>query len=68
MQSFEWLKTKEGKAKENFKNKSRNFPFISELSDEKRMYDICLLVNAGMSLEWPVHSVNLAAAKLHYLG
>ena len=48
MPSFEWLKFKKGKPQE---------------IPQKRMHDICMLLDASMILEWAFHSVNLTAAK-----
>ena len=62
MPSFECLKFKDGKPKETSKD-SRNFPIISDLFHKQRMHDICLKLNARMILEWPVSSINLAAAE-----
>ena len=63
MPSFEWLKIKEGETKGN-PQKFQEFPNHFWLISYKRMNDICKLVNARYILEWPVLSVNLAAAKL----
>ena len=63
MPSFEWLKIKEGETKGN-PHKFQEFPNHFWLISYKRMHDICMLVNARNILEWPVLSVNLAAAKL----
>ena len=67
MPSFEWLKIKEGETKGNPK-KFQEFPNHFWLISLKRMHDICMLVNASNILEWPVLSVNLAAAKLQKRG
>ena len=63
MPTFEWLKIKEREPKE-IQRKSRSSSIISGLFHEKRMHDICMLLNARNILEWPVLSVNLAAAIL----
>ena len=52
MPSFEWLKFKGGETKGN-PQQLQEFP-----------NHLCLLVNARNILEWPLLSVNLAAAKL----
>ena len=63
MPSFEWLKIKKGETKE-IPKKSRNSPIISGLFHKKECMISACLLNARNILEWPVLSVNLAAAKL----
>ena len=64
MSSFEWLKIKEGETKGNpFKIPGIPQSFLAYFI-KKIKHDICMLVNARNILEWPVLSVNLAAAKL----
>ena len=60
MPSFKWLKIIEGKLTGNPQN-SRNSPNISYLFYEKRVNDICMLLDAMMIIERAVHSVNLMA-------
>ena len=61
MPSFEWLKIKEGKTSGNPK-KFQEFPNPFCLVSQKRMHDICMLIDARMILEWAFYSVNLTAA------
>ena len=51
MPSFEWLKIKEGKTSGNSK-KIQEFPNPFCLVSQKRMHDICMLLDARMILEW----------------
>ena len=62
MPSFEWLKFKEGKTS-GIPQKFQEFPNPFCLVSQKRMHDICMLLDARMILEWAFHSVNLAPAK-----
>ena len=62
MPSFEWLKIKEGKTS-GIPQKLQEFPNPFCFGSQKRMHDICMLLDARMILEWAFHSVNLAAAK-----
>ena len=62
MPSFEWLKFKEGKTS-GIPQKFQEFPNPFCLVSQKRMHDICMLLDARMILELAFHSVNLAAAK-----
>ena len=49
MPSFEWLKIKEGKI-------FQEFPYPFCLVSQKRMHDICMLLDARMILEWAFSS------------
>ena len=62
MPSFEWLKFQEGKTS-GIPQKFQEFPSPFCLVSQKRMHDICMLLDARMILEWAFHSVNLTAAK-----
>ena len=59
MQSFGWLKIKEGKTSGNPKINSKPFLFFFH----KKKHDICMLLGARMILEWAFYSVNLTATK-----
>ena len=67
MPSFEWLIIKEGETKGNPKQ-FQEFPNPFCLISQKRMHDICMLLDARMILEWAFYSVNWMAAKLPKLG
>ena len=56
MPSFEWLKFKEGKTS-GIPQKFQEFPNPFCLVSQKRMHDICMLLDARMILEWAFHSV-----------
>ena len=55
MPSFEWLKFKEGKTS-GIPQKFQEFPNPFCLVSQKRMHDICMLLDARMILEWAFHS------------
>ena len=67
MPGLEWLIINEGKTKGN-PPKFQEFPHNFLLIPQKRMHDICLLIDASLVLRWAVHFVKLAAVKLQKRG
>ena len=61
MPGFDWLKIKEGKTSLN-PPKFQEFPNPFCLVSQKRMHDICMLLDARMILEVAFYSLNLTAA------